>query len=549
MDQLIEVLQDGPCHRDALRVFSDALLERGDPWGEAIRLALDLEQRFPGEPEWISGQRRLRRLQDAYGPSWRRRLVGESGSPDRWLRFFRAMPVRVEASGGAITLPTLIGSLHLSAAVDGWEGAAKLTELVLQPWGGVSLGLLAHCTRVTHLSVPFVGDATLAALRSAPFLPKLEALVLTTREATPLSAKHLEALLSLPLPSLHTLELRGLTLGAPGAQLLAGMTWRPRRVRLINAGLGAKGVAAVASAPWLASVRELALAQDTPGATGIEALVASPHLEDLVSLDLSSTPAKMLSPFFADVTWKSLRALTLDGCALKGKLAAPLAKAKLPQLTVLSLTHSLLGDEGLAELAKTKTLLGLRVLGLRHGGIKGPGLVALGKSTMLGSVEELELDHNKFQNAGAKGLAASKRLGALKELTLGHNWLGVQGLAGILSNPTLRLERLREGANNYAAQLEKSFVATKLPLVTLRLGPDTPTASLELLFDAPRTATLEWLDLWCPAFDDVMADRLLAGPLARAKTRLNVSVTWVRNLTPVARAKLEQALGERVSFH
>ena len=91
MEPLLAPLLDRPGDPSVLRVLSDALLEKGDPWGEAIQLSLDLERTFPGEDAHRLGHRRLARLQLRYGASWKRRLRAPIPNA-AWLAFFRGIP-------------------------------------------------------------------------------------------------------------------------------------------------------------------------------------------------------------------------------------------------------------------------------------------------------------------------------------------------------------------------------------------------------------------------------------------------------------------------
>ncbi|MFT3713981.1 MAG: hypothetical protein QM817_40485 [Archangium sp.] len=556
MEKLLEPLRDGAGQRDVLRVLSDALLEKADPWGEAIQLALDLEARFPGEDEAIDGERRLRRLIARHGASWNTRLNGARTDPwDSWVQWYRAMPAWVDAHDRDIKkrLDGPIGSLSMPVGSEFMRHAAveRVTQLFINPHAQSTKLDLSRAKSVTSLSVPWLGQVTLDALEKAPCLPKLESLHLVSGQAVAISRPELERLLAFNLPKLDRLAFERLEFGVPGAEALRdGLKWKLQRLNLEAAGLGVKGSVALFAAKWFPSLRQLSLADNTMGPAGAEALAAVPF-KQLTALDLSHTAsaAKSLVPFIEKAKWPSLRALRLVGAGFKGKAASALAKLQFSELRQLALSHQLMGDEGLGEFSKSKSLKKVRVLLLDNNAIKGPGLAALGASPVLKTVEELELSHNKFQNTGAKGLGASKNLGSLRVLTLGHNWLGVQGLKLILGNASLKkFEELREGMNNYAAALPKTFASSKtLSLVSLRLGPETTTDALEELLASPRVATLEWIDFSCVAFDDVQAEALLAGPLAKAKTVVKVNRRWCSQLTDAGAEKLKP-LGARLDF-
>ncbi|MDP1822653.1 MAG: hypothetical protein Q8L48_05410 [Archangium sp.] len=564
MDLLLEPLLDHPGDPSVLRVLSDALLEQGDPWGEAIRLALDLESTFPGEDAHRLGHRRLERLQARHGPSWRARLRRPLPQPMRApVSFFRAIPSRVNSSDlqvaqlldGPVAWLDFTGDAG-APLVTTFPRRAGLNRIEVSQYANAATArklLGPGLTSLTSLSLPWSAQA-LQLLEEADWTPQLERLRLYGNE-TPVTPPELDRLLKLPLPKLRTLELEGLELGLPGAERLAALPWKLERLTLAAANLGVKGTVLLAGSKALSTVKELSFARNTMGPTGAAALATSPHLKHLVSLDLTSTAsgAKALVPFFEALALPSLKALVLTSCGLKGKALEPLAAVKtkaLGQLTELDLANNLMGDDGLAALSKTTALTGVRLLQLDGNAIKGPGIAALGRSALLAKVEELSLRHNKFQNTGAKGFAASKNVRALQVLSLGHNWLGVQGLEAMLENPALtHLEQVREGMNNYGPQLGRSFAASKtLRLWTLSLGPDATTDALSKLLVAPRLGTLELLTLHCQAFDDAMVELLEKGPLPKAKTTVVVSRVWCRALTDAGATKLTSVLGDRVSF-
>lgn len=565
MEALLSPLMERPGDPSVLRVLSDALLEQGDPWGEAIRLSLDLEGTFPGQDAHRLGHRRLERLQARHGASWRARVRKALPEPVRApVGFFRGIPSKLNSSDAQVA--TLVEGPFAwldytgeaaTPLVAAWPRRSGLVRIDVSQYAnpaGFQKLLQPGLPSLTSLSMPWLGDQTLQLLEQSDWTPQLVRLRLYGNE-TPVSPPQLERLLKLSLPKLRTLELERLELGQPGAALLAAMPWKLERLTLAGANLGVKGTVALASSAALASVKALSLARNTMGPTGAAALATSPHLKQLICLDLSGTAsgAKSLVPFFESLALPALRALLLQSCGLKGKGLAPLGSAKakaLAHITELDLDHNVMGDDGLTELSRSTALTGVRVLRLAGNAIKGPGIAALGKSALLTKVEELTLGHNKFQNTGAKGLAASKKVGSLKVLSLGHNWMGVQGLKAILTNPALTsLEHVREGMNNYGAELARTFVASKtLRLWTVALGPETTTDVLADLLVSPRLSSLELLTLQCQAFDDSMAELLVKGPLVKGSTSVLVSRVWCRQLSDAGAQKLTSALGPRVSF-
>lgn len=551
-------LRERPADEQVLRVVSDALLERGDPWGEFIRLSLDLERAWPGEDTFITLRRRVGRLKLRHGLAWQRRLQPRAG-PRYGVDFFRGVPSAIGADQGKleVLLEGPVARLELFRADDTgvvlrWPRRAGLVSLRLSPsFTARSDELLAGLEGLTELSLPWQGDATLALLERAPCRAQLERLRLFSREPVPVTPPQLERLFAAGLSRLRHLTLDSLEVGQPGAELLAKMPWRLERLELAGANLGVKGTAALVGSEPMSSVRWLVLARNAMGPKGAEALATSKALSKLVALDLSSTAsaAKSLAPFFSNLALPSLRSLRLASCQLRVDGAKAIAAGTAKQLggvTTLELDGALLGDAGVAALAKAKGLTGLRKLSLANNSIKGPGLGALAGSRVLASIEDLDLSHNKFQNAGAKALASSKYLGRLVSLGLGHNWLGVQGLKALLDNPTLtRLEEVVEGVNNYAMQLPRSFVEQPdSPLRVLRFGPESTTGALESLAAARRVGRLEHLSFHCSAFDDELA-KAFARALASAGTTVTVDRVWCDRLTDRGLIALRQALGDR----
>lgn len=565
MELLLQPLLERPGDPATLRVLSDALLEQGDPWGEAIRLSLELEGAFPGEEAHRLGRRRLERLQARYGSSWRRRLRPSLLLPVRApVGFFRGIPSKVNSSDGQVARllegPVAwldsTGEAH-AQALAGWPRRAGLVRVEVSQYAhaGSARRLLGPgLDSLTSLSLPWSGEQTLQLLEGASWTPQLERLRLFGLDPA-ISPPQLERLFKLPLPRLRTLELEGLDLGQPGAERLAAMPWKLERLTLSAAKLGVKGTVILAGSKALTSVRVLGLSRNTMGPVGAAALATSPHLKQLVSLDLSSTAsgARALVPFFESLALPSLKALGLASCGLLGRAMEPLGAAKtkaLGQLTELDLTDNLMGDEGLIALSRSTVLTQVRLLRLAGNALEGPGLAALGQSALLARVEELSLEHNEFQDAGAKALAASKRVAALKVLSLGHNRLGARGLEALLNNPALAgLEQVREGLNDTGSELARCFMASRLPrLLTLVLGPETTTDALKEVLASQHLATLELLSLQCPAFDDRLAALLVKGPLAKSATTVLVSRVWCRQLREDGVERLVKALGPRVSF-
>jgi hypothetical protein len=158
-------------------------------------------------------------------------------------------------------------------------------------------------------------------------------------------------------------------------------------------------------------LRRLELEGGELGAEGLRALAASPELEKLETLKLSSCK--------------------LDGAALK-----ELAKKKLPRLASLDLSDNELGAAGAKALAQLD-LPALRALDLRQAELDDAGLAVIVKAAAL--VEFLNLDGNY---PGAKTLAELGRgERPLVRLQLSHS-IGDAGLAAFTKGTFPRLRTL-----------------------------------------------------------------------------------------------------------
>jgi hypothetical protein len=144
--------------------------------------------------------------------------------------------------------------------------------------------------------------------------------------------------------------------------------------------------AALAASPHLQNLITLDLAHNTIGEAGAAALAASPHLSNLSHLNL---PNNQIGPAGA---------------------AALAASPHLQNLSALNLYSNTIRDAGVASLAASPYLRGLISLNLGHNKIGPKGAAALAASTNLTNLAALDLSHNKIGDAGAAALAASPHL-------------------------------------------------------------------------------------------------------------------------------------------
>ncbi|MBA4189684.1 MAG: hypothetical protein C0467_16995 [Planctomycetaceae bacterium] len=211
--------------------------------------------------------------------------------------------------------------------------------------------------------------------------------------------------LSKSFPVLSQLELARTYLGGGLMEVLASASWlRPAYLALDNCGMWNDGIAAIADAPWLGSVRWLALRGNQFSADGVAALASSPNLTGLKHLDLSnnSVGAGGLRAIASNPALRGLIGLNLAGRKqdrgrlTPGHLLAFLSKLDAPQLRYLSLRGRPVGAIAARSLANEKfaslTRLDLTNCGLTPGSVK-----TLLKSPAMQNLVELRLEDNKLK--------------------------------------------------------------------------------------------------------------------------------------------------------
>jgi hypothetical protein len=153
------------------------------------------------------------------------------------------------------------------------------------------------------------------------------------------------------------------------------------------------------------------------GEAGIAALVASPHLTNLTSLNVAlAGPPLGVAAVRTLAAWPRLARLTSLDLTLDAEGAAALASS--PHVTGLTRLH-LCGwaeDAGAAALASSPFLTNLAHLGLRRNGIGDAGALALAGSPSLVNLRSLRLEENRIGEQGMKALR--DRFG--ERVTRGH---------------------------------------------------------------------------------------------------------------------------------
>lgn len=476
-----------PWDSDLRRVLADELLEKGDPQGELVNLAMlvhdELEQHGDAEALSDEGRARVRRCEEllfeheekwsapileldgvrdrptCFATMWRRGYEYARGFPEVLRCERKVDPAVVEAFARATPLASIVVLMADAACVENLArcpSVSRLRHLTLSLSGPVDVTeLLSRATRLESLFISgLLKEESLRALPST-----LVALDL------PASAAVLE---ELPRLRLRRLRLRG-ALSATMVKKLASGLGSVRALGLFGGEIGPKGLDAVLGALDPKALLSLELPGNKLRETGAQRLARGPF-SSLRVLDLGGANQLgegLRAVFSADLP--ELRVLRLGG----GKLQAGALVAR-PGLRALDLSQAKLGAEaeGLGALAFPD----LEHLGLEGCGLDADGVEALAKGPLLRTVKRLELGHNKFQNGGGHALAKTERL-ALEYLGLGHNWLGVKALTAMLEREDMRgLRSFRTGMNNFGTAASRVFAQgrhTALEDASLELDDDT----------------------------------------------------------------------------
>jgi uncharacterized protein (TIGR02996 family) len=214
------------------------------------------------------------------------------------------------------------------------------------------------------------------------------------------------------------------------------LAWQPTK------GLLASDLAALAACPNLTGLRELSVSTAV-GNPIAGALARCPSLRGLTSLwlsddNLDDDGVALLTEAGAD-NLRRLKGLGLESRRIRAGTARALAgAAALAALEKLNIDRSSaadpgqIGDEGVAALARSPHLAGLRDLWLRFQGIGPEGARALAATPYLTRLRTLDLGGNRPGAAGVRALAAGP-WPELTELALNHSKLGdeaAEALAG-----------------------------------------------------------------------------------------------------------------------
>jgi uncharacterized protein (TIGR02996 family) len=197
----------------------------------------------------------------------------------------------------------------------------------------------------------------------------------------------------------------------------------------------------IARCPLLAHVRRLNLRYSyNLGNESVATLLASPHVANLRSLDLSHVHLQEggAEGIVGSGAPRHLTELSLEGNRLGPADAAMLAAAPhLGGLTSLNLRSNHIGAEGVRALVASLHLVHLAALHLGNNAIGPEGLAALTSAPGLGALTALDLSGNAIRSEELQVLLAWPGLERITSLSLFGNSLGDSGVAALAASPRL----------------------------------------------------------------------------------------------------------------
>jgi uncharacterized protein (TIGR02996 family) len=489
--QAIVSAPDDDTHR---LVYADWLDDNGDPRrAEFIRLQCRLASLDECDPERSDLLDREWELLTVYRKRWQpgtAPVPGKYFGVDLFVRGFLgrvALPADVLLDyGEALFRDHPIQHLRV------WFARGQLEEIVARPW-------MANVSSL-DLSKEVLTLDELRALTASPHLGGLRQLTLSAetpeglgllagwpglRAITHLTLSHghdrkgdwLGRLLESPhlgeLASLAGVKVSDADVALlANSPRLAGLT----RLSLESGDISAEGFHRLAAAKGLPALRHLSAGWgNASGVEGLPALVASPLLARLDTLDLSlsfgagvSFGGRAAAALAASPHLGRLRKLNLTQCGVGPEEARAIAKARFGSLEDLRLTSDRIGPEGMAALAGSPHLASLRSLSVLGGHIGSKGLESLALSPTLAGLRYLDLRVNELDPEAAKVLAGSPHRARLRHLALGMNSIGARGARAILLAANLAGLWTLELSQSHMTDATARAVAAKTPLRELR---------------------------------------------------------------------------------
>jgi uncharacterized protein (TIGR02996 family) len=271
----LQAIRDDPDDDLPRLAYADWLEEQGDaPRGEMIRVQLELAKAPPRERALVL-LRRMRELIVAHRAQWLGPL--KEIAPD--AVFERGFVEELSLSGTSfLRRGEVILKAHPVARLVLTQTRAVMAELAACP----------HLDGVWALSLrgEGLGDAEAITLAGSPHLARLRVLDLRYNRLTAAGAAALlnpasgYKLTELNLASNHVVDDLVPLLSSPGLSSL-------RRLDLSSNSIGARGAELLAGPSWLSGLESLNLANNTVPADAVERVAASPHLAGVKSLNLS----------------------------------------------------------------------------------------------------------------------------------------------------------------------------------------------------------------------------------------------------------------------
>ncbi len=344
-------------------VYADLLSECGDPHGELIQLQCALSKIDSDHESYTRMKRRERVLLAEHGPV----IVARARKAAPKLTFEIRRGFVEGASGEADELAKSgVKAIALEPLLSRFTVMAnrRISESSpLAKFGGSAVFERAHSLTITSYakrSVP------LRFLEAASSTKVAAALREVTLDNIGVSKADIEALVELPhFANLRLLSLTMCRVGKDALLSLRAMRSVLTHLSLSSYHAGERLAQALAAAPGLGALEQLAIPNNGIGGRGLQALVETGRLATVTDLDLRSNDlsAADVESLFDGGTLKNVRRLLLGGNKLGSVTAKRIAAwPSSRQIEKLHLGDAGIGDDGAKALAASPNLVNLRSL-------------------------------------------------------------------------------------------------------------------------------------------------------------------------------------------